>query len=114
MALRSLIALSLALMLALTSQVMAVTRVSTDATGRVVLCVGDQIVSVYVDDQGQPTTAPHICPDCALSEGYVPSVPVAVQPQDVSLADLPRAFRHQVALAPKALRPPTRAPPSFV
>ena len=114
MTLRSLIALSLALMLALTSQVMAVTRVSTDATGKVVLCVGDQVVSVYVDDQGQPTTAPHICPDCALSEGYLPKSPVAVQPQDVSLADLPRTFRRQTIAARKSVRPPSRAPPSLV
>lgn len=65
--LRIYLALTLVAIMALTSQSMAVARgMAMDATGQIVLCTGTGPVSVYVDDNGQPTAPPHICPDCAL------------------------------------------------
>jgi hypothetical protein len=63
---RTYLALSLALMLALTGQSMAVARGATDAAGQMVLCTGTGPVTIFVDENGEPTSAPHICPDCAL------------------------------------------------
>ncbi|MEW9919542.1 hypothetical protein AB2B41_08010 [Marimonas sp. MJW-29] len=108
---RGLISLCLALMLALTSQVMAVTRVSADATGQMVLCVGAEIVTVYVDEEGQPTAAPHRCPDCALSEGFVPEPPRLMAPQEVAAAFLVAESAKSILRAERSPKPHTRAPP---
>ncbi|SEQ12101.1 hypothetical protein [Thalassovita taeanensis] len=64
---RPFLALTLALMLALTGQAMAVARGMPPAAGGMVLCTGTGPVSVLVDADGQPVGPPHICPDCALS-----------------------------------------------
>ena len=66
MTLRSLSALVLALMLALTGQSMAAARGASDATGQMVLCIGTESVVVYMDEAGAPTQAPHFCPDCTM------------------------------------------------
>lgn len=61
------IAICVAVVLALTGQSMAAVRGAADATGKMVLCVGPQSVVVYMDEQRQPTQAPHFCPDCTLT-----------------------------------------------
>lgn len=61
------LAVSLALMLSLTSQAMAVMRGTPGPAGEIVLCTGSGPISVQVDENGQPVGKPHICPDCALS-----------------------------------------------
>lgn len=66
-ALRSYLAIVLALMLTLTGQSMAVARGMPNAEGEIVLCTGTGPISVLVDKDGQPVGPPHICPDCALS-----------------------------------------------
>ena len=63
---RSFAAAALCLLLVLTSQSMAVARGASAATGQMVLCIGSTTQTVYVDAEGQPTTAPHLCPDCIL------------------------------------------------
>lgn len=62
--LRSYLAIALCLLLVMTTQAMAVMRGASDAVGMVELCSGDDVVTIYVDDTGEPTAAPHICPDC--------------------------------------------------
>lgn len=57
----------LALMLAFTGQSMAVARGMPNAAGEIILCTSAGIVSVAVDENGQPVEPPHICPDCALT-----------------------------------------------
>ncbi|SLN42945.1 hypothetical protein PSJ8397_02187 [Pseudooctadecabacter jejudonensis] len=58
----------LALLIAGTSQHMAVARgVMKDAAGQIVLCTGHGVQVVTVDHQGQPMEAVQICPDCALT-----------------------------------------------
>lgn len=56
----------LAAMLVFTGQSMAVARGATGPAGQMVLCSGTGPVVVYVDENGQPTGPPHICPDFAL------------------------------------------------
>lgn len=82
-----LLAVSLALLIAVTSQQMALARaVTTDVTGQVVLCTGQGLTTVAVDAQGNPTGPVHICPDCAMSfmEAVAPSAgltPIVVHMQ---------------------------------
>lgn len=64
--LRPILAICLALVLMVTGQSMAVARGASAATGQMVLCIGSGSITVYTDDEGQPTSAPYICPDCAL------------------------------------------------
>lgn len=111
---RSTIAFAFALILALTSQVMAVTRVSTDATGQVVLCIGAKAVVVYVDDEGQPTAAPHICPDCALTDGFLPETPSWAAPVAVARAIYRGLPRDPAPHAAPLQSPPPRGPPAVV
>jgi hypothetical protein len=61
---RRYIALLLAAALLLTGHSAAASRFDRDATGQVILCTGSGPVTVYVDENGTPTGAPHICPDC--------------------------------------------------
>lgn len=64
--LKSVFGAGLCLMLVITGQSMAAQRGAAAATGQMVICIGLQTVTVYVDDEGNPTAAPHICPDCVL------------------------------------------------
>lgn len=104
----------LALMLAFTSQSMAVARGASAATGQMVLCTGSGPVAVYTDAQGQPTSAPHICPDAALN------VLVDTIPQDVYAPwqIVPASVLHvRGKVAPPILprmAPQSRAPPLMV
>ena len=111
---RSLIAVVLACVLALTSQSMAVARGASAATGQMMLCTGTGPVAVYLDAKGRPTSAPHICPDSALNIAF--EQPVALISAPARLI----AFRTFIArpdvlkiMTPK-LGPDTRAPPAFV
>ena len=111
---RSTIAFAFALILALTSQMMAVTRVGTDAAGQVVLCIGAKAVVVYVDDEGQPTAAPHICPDCALTDGFLPETPSWAAPVAVARAIYRGLPRDPAPHAAPLQSPPPRGPPAVV
>jgi hypothetical protein len=60
--------LILALLIAVTSQQMAMARaVTKDAQGQVILCTGQGPMMVTLDTQGDPIGPVHICPDCALT-----------------------------------------------
>jgi hypothetical protein len=65
--LRTYLSIALALMLALTGQSMAIARGTSDSAGQMVLCTGTGLITVFVDENGDPTGAPYICPDCALN-----------------------------------------------
>jgi hypothetical protein len=111
---RSFIAVLLAFVLGLTSQSMAAARGASAATGQMVLCTGTGPVAVYLDAEGKPTSAPHICPDAALNVLVDGAVTLLDPPAQLIV------FRAVVVLTevsepiqPK-LRPDTRAPPVFV
>jgi len=109
-----LIPLILAIILAFTSQTMAVARGASAATGQMVLCTGTGTVSVYTDAQGQPTGAPHFCPDCALNAVLGGSARLLDAP--FVMARLGPYVVFSVAHAPTLPRlvPPSRAPPLSV
>lgn len=84
----SFLSIALSLLLALTAQSVAASRGMDRAVGQMVLCTGTGPVVVYMDENGQPTKAPHFCPDYALSllgavfadQSPHPSEPDRVQP----------------------------------
>lgn len=52
--------------MALTSHSMAAARGAAGVAGQIELCTGTGPITVYVDENGEPTGPPHICPDFAL------------------------------------------------
>lgn len=59
--------LSLILVLALTGLSLGAARGQAKVADQIVLCTGESVVTVAVDDQGKPITRVLICPDMALS-----------------------------------------------
>lgn len=109
--LRSLFAVTLALVLTLTAQGMALARGQTMVAGQMVLCTGTGIVTVQIDAEGNPVSPSHICPDCALSL----MVAAAEAPAELLPFRVGEALAFRVAssrltggdrLAPKARGPP--------
>lgn len=64
---RPYLAVALGLLMVLTSQSLAVARASSAPAGQMTLCAGTGPVMVYVDQNGEPSGAPHFCPEGALS-----------------------------------------------
>jgi hypothetical protein len=56
----------MALMLVVTGESFAVARGMPGAAGQIILCTGNGVVIVDVDENGQPLERGHICPDAAL------------------------------------------------
>lgn len=52
------------------------------AVDRMVICTGLVASVVYTDADGQPTSAPHLCPDCVmhLAFGVLPFADMAAGP----------------------------------
>ena len=75
---RHLTSLLLSFVLVLTSHSAAMARGSSTAVDQMVICSGTTVITVYVDRDGQPTEAPHLCPDCALHLLAAALPPVAV------------------------------------
>ncbi|MEP0506067.1 MAG: hypothetical protein ABJD13_16380 [Paracoccaceae bacterium] len=63
-----------------TSHSMANARSATTPVDRMVICVGQHLVVVYVDEDGQPVETPQFCPDCCLQAVPAPMMPGAVRP----------------------------------
>jgi hypothetical protein len=86
---------------------------ASTATDQMVICTADGAATVYVDAQGQPTRAPHHCPDCL-------PVLVAIAVGDVLIAGPvqspdrhTRPMAEQSAPAVFAALYPARGPPVF-
>jgi len=95
MLLRRYIALLLAAALLVTGHSATASRFDRDAAGQVILCTGSGPVTVYVDENGVPTGAPHICPDCITHLlDLVQSAPMLQAPV--------RTARQAPRLAPRA------------
>ncbi|WP_299771287.1 hypothetical protein [uncultured Tateyamaria sp.] len=63
---RAVVSILLSLVLLATSYSAAVARGAPQAVDQMVICSGTTVAVVFIDTDGQPTTAPHLCPDCAL------------------------------------------------
>ena len=103
----------LALMLAVTGQSMAVVRGMPGAAGQIILCTGQGVVSVSVDENGQPVERPHICPDCAMSlfafAAQEPALPSRPLGRSETLVPLRKSF----AAAARKVAPAARGPPAL-
>lgn len=108
---RSFISFLMVLILGLTSQAMAVTRGAAAATGQVVICNGSGTMVLYLDAEGQPTAAPHICPDCALSDGAGVTPAAALAPWAVLYHGQALLVKPYTVIAPVTQIPQCRAPP---
>ncbi|MGR3678062.1 MAG: hypothetical protein ACU0AZ_08770 [Paracoccaceae bacterium] len=60
------LALFLALVVTLTGHSVGALRGTSDVAEPMVLCTGGGAVTVYLDENGDPTLPPHKCPDCIL------------------------------------------------
>ncbi|MGX0976645.1 hypothetical protein ACSSVY_002365 [Roseovarius sp. MBR-51] len=110
---RPILALGLCLLLALTSQSLAVARGAAQPVGEIVLCTGTGPVTVTVDGEGQPVVTPHLCPDClpgfavvlearpALTEWRAPArrLSVTIVISDVVTRSLPAGVARAPPLA---------------
>ncbi|QDC09061.1 hypothetical protein FHY55_07315 [Oceanicola sp. D3] len=67
--------------LLLAGQALSVARGHGAAVGQMVICTGFGTQVVHVDAEGNPVSAPHLCPDglAAMVEAHVPPPPLAVQ-----------------------------------
>lgn len=111
---RTYIALLLSLMLALTGQSMAVARGAAAATGQMVLCTGAGVMAVYIDAEGNPTSAPHICPDASLNTTFEGPLSLAHEPARLVTFQPPQTRAFVAFLTPRKERPSPRAPPVAV
>jgi hypothetical protein len=112
---RKIVAFFLSLVLALTSHSAAVANGSSAAVDQMVICTGLGATVIYTDAEGQPTSAPHRCPDCVMhvGAGLLPEVgaPLGLATASGRLA-LPRA---QVdASSVQALSFLARGPPDLI
>ncbi len=111
---RSLVGLTLALLVALTSQHAALAQGQAAATGQMVICTGAGLVTIHLDAEGNPTEPGHFCPDCAkvLATALIPAkADCAPVPRPASAAQLPEP---PVLSARMAERPMARGPPLTV
>jgi hypothetical protein len=109
------LSLSLALLIAVTSQQMAEARgVMKDAQGQVILCTGQGPVMVALDAQGDPIGPVHFCPDCALTLLAHIGASNTVKPQVVHIQTLAQTpvLARQVLVIPIPAQ--ARDPPHFV
>ena len=111
MTLRPLQSFLIALMLALTSQSLAIARGASAASGQMVICTGTGPQAVYVDAEGQPTSAPHICPDAALELPAEARTLRPLQSARMIWPITPSTEPLPLSFFLPAVRPPSRAPP---
>lgn len=114
MIMRLSLSLLLTLALAFTSLTMAQARGAAAATGQMVICSGLGTTIIYVDADGQPTQAPHMCPDCLMllaTEGA--PAPLKMIPNVFHLPRTMQLSDHKTSPL-TGLTPPSRAPPLTV
>ncbi|MFC2966515.1 hypothetical protein [Acidimangrovimonas pyrenivorans] len=82
-ALRTLLPLALSLVLAATGLTMAVARGQARVAGKIVVCSGYGLTTIYVDENGKEVPKVHICPDCvlALMAALAVEAPQLVRPE---------------------------------
>lgn len=103
--LRRLVGLSLALLLAITSQAFAVARGASPASGYAVYCINGSMVTVAIDDSGHPVSEPHLCPDAVAGFAVLSDPPAA----PLSLARQGEAMVWREPALALALRKPVTA-----
>ena len=108
-------ALTLALLVAITSQQLAVARgMAMTAAGEAVLCTGQGTVTITLDDQGNPMGPVHICPDCALSLMAAVDAPPAGSTPVFHMQVLSQTAEPAFRIHPVHIHGNARAPPASV
>ncbi|SMX33512.1 hypothetical protein [Octadecabacter ascidiaceicola] len=110
-----LLSFALALLIAVTSQQMAMARgMARDASGQVVLCTGQGVMTVTLDAQGEPMGPVHICPDCALTLMDFAETSIAVESAAIHIQILAQTpvDALQIPVIPTSAQ--ARGPPLFV
>jgi len=108
---RSLLAIILALLMAVTSVTMAVARGQTRVAGEVVICSGYGLTTITVDEFGNEVTEVQICPDMALGlmAAVAHALPFVERPagrvSDLILVE-PRLLHSRSYVAVRARGPP--------
>ena len=111
MRIRALIAYALVAVVVLTGQVMATARTMPDATGEMVICTGSGAVTVHLDEDGNPTGPPHICPDCVMSLLVAVDASGVMPLRDAGLTVQVFADHAAGHISRPALSPSARGPP---
>ncbi len=71
----------IAFSLVISGQAIALAKGASPATDYMVLCTGHGTVILFTDQNGDPTAAPHLCPDCTLAAlTATPGPDTSVQP----------------------------------
>lgn len=109
---RSLAAMSLAVLIALTSAQVAAARGQATPAGTLVICRGLTLVTIHVDAEGRETESPHLCPEAALSlfaTGFTESPDLLADPGVIRLVWSPfqRARVVRNGAVTRARGPPT-------
>lgn len=106
-----LVAAFLALTLLFTAETMALARGAPAPVGEIILCTSHGVMSVPIDAEGNPTEAPHICPDCLTFFAATEPDPFGLA-REIRLVPvvLPRLESWRAVALPAA-RPPARGPP---
>ncbi len=106
----SLLTYLLVALLVVTGYAASSLRAHNSAATQIVICIGAEVQSIYVDSDGNPTTAPHHCPECIFLHDAGPSgQPKSLQPASAPLyePDVPA-----LAVATSVTKPYlSRAPP---
>ncbi|MDA7966660.1 hypothetical protein [Ruegeria sp.] len=111
---RIILSMILSCLIILTGQGVAASRGVDRAVGQMVLCTGHGPVVIYMDAEGQPTSAPHFCPDYALALlGAVPEAQPDL-PHGPGRAGHETQQRSEGLIAAPVPRRPARAPPAIV
>ncbi|MEL7092802.1 MAG: hypothetical protein AAFN94_13800 [Pseudomonadota bacterium] len=107
--------LSLAILIALTSQQMASARaLAYDAAGQVVLCTGHGLVTITVDRDGDPIESVRFCPDCVVSQLAPEPAQPQVDPTSVRMQRLAHTPVPQLKIWVAPRRSTARDPPVTV
>jgi len=101
----------MAIILAFSSLSAATARGQRYDGQKVVICTGEILVTVTIDENGQPVKHTHVCPDYALllAAVLIPAGPVILE--QLSAIRLPRVFDAGQAEQQIRIRPRARAPP---
>ncbi|MBW6506051.1 MAG: hypothetical protein K0B00_04785 [Rhodobacteraceae bacterium] len=108
---RSISAILLALLLAVTSMTMAVARGHARVAGEFVICSGYGLTTIKVDHNGNPVSEVQICPDMALGlMAAVAHAPPSVERPAGRVSDLilvePRLLHSRSLAVARARGPP--------
>lgn len=110
--LRAISAVLLSLMLSVTSYGFATARAQAPAAHAMEICTGFSMVTIWVDENGDPVEERHICPDAVgfLAGADAPPTPAAAEPRLIAVL-FPRL--HVALNTRQELSPSARGPPSL-